>query len=53
MTYDLSNNEIYHECPTSDICTLQDQVKFYIGTYQAAGDDDDDDCSDCLMADSL
>ena len=26
MTYDLSDNESFHECPTDDTCTLLEQV---------------------------
>jgi hypothetical protein len=27
MTYDLSDNAEFHECPNDDACTLSDQVK--------------------------
>jgi len=37
MTYDLSDDEKYHECPNSDTCTLEKQVAFYMNTYQSAG----------------
>jgi hypothetical protein len=37
MTYDLSDNEQFYECPTPTQCTLDQQVAFYMGTYQAAG----------------
>merc|ERR1712157_53698 len=37
MTYDLSDDEKYHECPNSNTCTLEKQVAFYMNTYQSAG----------------
>merc|ERR1712063_56052 len=37
MTYDLSDDEKYHECPDSNTCTLEKQVAFYMNTYQTAG----------------
>merc|ERR1712004_549616 len=37
MTYDLSDDEKYHECPNCDTCTLEKQVAFYMNTYQTAG----------------
>jgi len=37
MTYDLSDNEQYHECPVDGVCTLEQQVQYYMSTYQQAG----------------
>jgi hypothetical protein len=37
MTYDLSSNEEFHECPEPGQCALDVQVKFYMGTYKTAG----------------
>ena len=37
MTYDLSDNIEFHECPDDNTCTLSEQVAFYIETYQTAG----------------
>ncbi|KAI8821237.1 hypothetical protein BJ741DRAFT_715627 [Chytriomyces cf. hyalinus JEL632] len=38
MTYDLSKNNNYFECPdTTANCDLAGQVKFYMNTYAAAG----------------
>lgn len=37
MSYDLSNNQEYHECPDADTCSLSDQVQFYMKTYADAG----------------
>jgi len=37
MTYDLSSNEQYYECPSTSCCTLECQVDFYMGTYAQAG----------------
>jgi len=37
MTYDLSDNEQYYECPTTDCCTLDCQVDFYMSTFAQAG----------------
>merc|ERR1712178_487522 len=37
MTYDLSDNNEFHECPTPDVCTLDQQVEFYMKTYRDAG----------------
>eukprot|EP01064_Diplonema_japonicum_P021368 TRINITY_DN308_c0_g1_i7.p2 TRINITY_DN308_c0_g1~~TRINITY_DN308_c0_g1_i7.p2 ORF type:complete len:476 (+),score=169.87 TRINITY_DN308_c0_g1_i7:77-1504(+) len=34
MTYDLSSNEQYHECPQPGVCQLDQQVAFYMNTYQ-------------------
>ncbi|EGD72698.1 hypothetical protein PTSG_04427 [Salpingoeca rosetta] len=36
MTYDLSDNPEFHECPEPNICSLSDQVKFYMQQYKAA-----------------
>ena len=32
MTYDLSDNEGFHECPTDDTCTLLEQVRMIGGS---------------------
>jgi hypothetical protein len=37
MSYDLSDDPAYHECPPTGGCTLSDQVAFYLKTYDAAG----------------
>merc|ERR1712170_332211 len=37
MTYDLSDNQQFHECPNDSTCTLEKQVAFYMNTYQSAG----------------
>jgi len=37
MTYDLSNNEQYYECPQPGICALDQQVAYYMSTYAQAG----------------
>jgi len=37
MTYDLSDNPEFHECPSDSQCTLDKQVAFYMQTYQQAG----------------
>lgn len=34
MTYDLSSNEQFHECPEPGKCALDVQVEFYMGTYK-------------------
>jgi len=36
MTYDLSDNQQYHECPVDGICSLPQQVQYYMQTYQQA-----------------
>eukprot|EP01063_Lacrimia_lanifica_P037658 TRINITY_DN77_c0_g1_i4.p1 TRINITY_DN77_c0_g1~~TRINITY_DN77_c0_g1_i4.p1 ORF type:complete len:542 (+),score=264.95 TRINITY_DN77_c0_g1_i4:50-1675(+) len=36
MTYDLSSNEEFHECPDKDHCPLADQVDFFMSTYTKA-----------------
>ncbi|KAF9583849.1 hypothetical protein BGW38_008341, partial [Lunasporangiospora selenospora] len=33
MTYDLSNNQQYHECPEPGICSLSQQVNYYMQSY--------------------
>lgn len=37
MTYDLSSNEQFHECPEPGKCALDVQVDYYMSTYIAAG----------------
>jgi len=37
MTYDLSSNNEFHECPTDSVCDLDKQVEFYMKTYRDAG----------------
>jgi len=37
MTYDLSSNNEFHECPTSSACSLDAQVEFYMKTYRDGG----------------
>ena len=37
MTYDLSDNPQFHECPDDNDCPLDKQVAFYMKTYQDAG----------------
>merc|ERR1712150_20999 len=37
MTYDLSDNQQFHECPNDSTCTLEKQVEFYMNTYKTAG----------------
>jgi hypothetical protein len=40
MTYDLSDNPEFHECPgDDDTCALDKQVEFYMDTYKTAGMD--------------
>jgi hypothetical protein len=34
MTYDLSKNEAFHECPDPTDCPLLAQIQFYMQTYQ-------------------
>jgi len=36
MTYDLSDNPEFHECPDESDCTLDKQVAFYMKTYSDA-----------------
>ncbi|KAI1317636.1 hypothetical protein EDD11_008064 [Mortierella claussenii] len=33
MTYDLSNNQQYYECPDSNTCSLSQQVNYYMKGY--------------------
>lgn len=37
MSYDLSDNPQFHECPDDNSCPLDAQVAFYMNTYQQAG----------------
>lgn len=37
MTYDLSDDEEYSECPEPGVCTLDQQVQFYMNTYGESG----------------
>ena len=37
MTYDLSDNPEFHECPADNTCALDKQVAFYMKTYSDAG----------------
>ncbi|KAG0232346.1 hypothetical protein B0O80DRAFT_427005 [Mortierella sp. GBAus27b] len=37
MTYDLSNNEQYHECPDTGVCSLSQQVNYYMDSYVKNG----------------
>lgn len=37
MTYDLSSNNQFHECPTSGVCELDAQVDYYMKTYRDGG----------------
>ena len=34
---DLSDNRDFHECPTDQACTLEQQVGFYMDTFVSAG----------------
>lgn len=36
MTYDLSKDEDFHECPDDQDCPLDKQVAFYMNTYKTA-----------------
>jgi len=36
MTYDLSDNEQYHESLTPENCPLDKQVEFYMNTWKTA-----------------
>lgn len=36
MTYDLSDNPEFHECPEENICSLSDQVEYYMKAYDNA-----------------
>lgn len=33
MSYDVSDDDSIHECPAEGVCTLSDQVHFYMNTY--------------------
>ncbi|KAG0055157.1 hypothetical protein BGZ83_009459 [Gryganskiella cystojenkinii] len=35
MTYDLSNNQQYYECPDANTCSLSQQVNYYMNSYAA------------------
>jgi len=35
MTYDLSDNEQYYECPDANTCALNQQVNYYMNSYAA------------------
>lgn len=37
MTYDLSNNEQFHECPDTGVCSLSQQVNYYMNSYATNG----------------
>ncbi|KAG0003443.1 hypothetical protein BGZ65_001700 [Modicella reniformis] len=37
MTYDLSNNQQYHECPDDKTCSLSQQVNYYMKSYADNG----------------
>ncbi|KAF9427761.1 hypothetical protein BGZ94_004207 [Podila epigama] len=37
MTYDLSNNQQYHECPDTGVCSLSQQVNYYMKSYSDNG----------------
>ncbi|KAF9361004.1 hypothetical protein BGX34_007375 [Mortierella sp. NVP85] len=37
MSYDLSSNEQFYECPQPNLCSLHDQVNFYLKSYKDAG----------------
>lgn len=37
MSYDLSDNPEFHECPQPGICTLPQQVDFYMNRYKTNG----------------
>jgi len=37
MTYDLSSNNDFHECPTADVCDLDQQVEYYMKLYRDGG----------------
>ncbi len=36
MTYDLSDDSAFHECPDDNDCTLSKQVNYYMNTYKEA-----------------
>ncbi|KAF9300265.1 hypothetical protein BGZ74_008082 [Mortierella antarctica] len=37
MTYDLSNNQQYSECPATGVCSLSQQVNYYMKSYSDNG----------------
>ncbi|KAF9089315.1 hypothetical protein BGX23_006768 [Mortierella sp. AD031] len=37
MTYDLSNNQQYYECPDANTCSLSQQVNYYMKSYSDNG----------------
>ncbi|KAF9938944.1 hypothetical protein BGZ75_006094 [Mortierella antarctica] len=37
MTYDLSKNQQYHECPDENTCSLSQQVNYYMKSYADNG----------------
>ncbi|KAG0359405.1 hypothetical protein BGZ54_009970, partial [Gamsiella multidivaricata] len=37
MTYDLSNNQQFYECPDTGVCSLSQQVNYYMNSYAANG----------------
>lgn len=37
MTYDLSSNNDFHECPKDNVCSLSQQVEYYMKTYRDGG----------------
>ncbi|KAG0341856.1 hypothetical protein BG000_007787, partial [Podila horticola] len=37
MTYDLSNNQEYHECPDANTCSLSQQANYYMKSYADNG----------------
>ncbi|KAF9585027.1 hypothetical protein BGW38_004209 [Lunasporangiospora selenospora] len=37
MTYDLSNNQQFHECPDTNVCSLSQQVLYYMNSYKTNG----------------
>ncbi|KAI8350201.1 hypothetical protein B0O80DRAFT_500798 [Mortierella sp. GBAus27b] len=37
MSYDLSSNEKYHECPEPGVCSLSQQVNYHMDSYKKAG----------------
>lgn len=36
MTYDLSDDTVFHECPNPSTCNLESQVAYFMATYDAA-----------------
>ncbi|KAI8350205.1 hypothetical protein B0O80DRAFT_428554 [Mortierella sp. GBAus27b] len=37
MSYDPSSNEKYHECPEPGVCSLSQQVNYYMDSYKKSG----------------